>query len=333
MNLSDKKILITGAGGFIGSHLTEKLAKSYSSVRVLVRYTSDGRLGNIEEFPEEIRKRIEIFRGDLKNPDSIRRAVRGVDVVFHLGASISIPYSYQDPRDFVETNVGGTLNILEASREFGVSKLIVTSTSEVYGTAEYEPIDENHPLQPQSPYAASKVGADKITESFYKSFDLPATIIRPFNTYGPRQSMRAVIPTIIVQALTGNKIKLGSLTPKRDFTYVEDTVQGYVQIAESDNSTGEIINLGFGKTFSIGDVVRTVGRLLNKDLESIVETDEERIRPEKSEVMLLLCDNKKAKRLLGWEPKINFEEGLERTIRYIKKYLDKYSKRSETYSR
>lgn len=331
MRLDNKKILITGAGGFIGSHLTEELVNKGYNIRAFVRYTSDGRTGYIEEFPREKQKKIEIFRGDLKNSESVRRAVKGIDVIFHLGASISIPYSYEDPRDFVETNVVGTLNILESSRKEKISKIVITSSSEVYGTAKYEPIDENHPLQSQSPYSATKISADKISESFYKSFDLPVSIIRPFNTYGPRQSTRAVIPAIITQALTKKKIKLGSLTPKRDFTYVEDTVRGYIKIMESDNSVGEIINIGSGETFSIRDIVKKVGRLLNKNLESIVEIEKERIRPEESEVMLLLCDNAKAKRLLGWKPEINLEDGLKKTIEYIEKNLDKYSRENETY--
>lgn len=331
MKLINKKVLVTGAGGFIGSHLTERLVELGSKVRTFVRYTSNGRLENIEEFPRKVLDKIEIFKGDLKSPDSVERAVEGINVIFHLGAIISIPYSYEDPRDFIETNIVGTLNILGAARKYDVNKVVITSTSEVYGTARYTPIDENHPLQPQSPYAASKVGADKLSESFYKSFDLPVAIIRPFNTYGPRQSMRAVIPTIITQALIKDKIKLGSLTPKRDFTYVEDIVQGYIKIAKSNSSIGKIINIGSGKAYSVKDIVKTIGQILNKNLESKIEIEEERIRPGKSEVMLLLCDNTKAKKLLRWEPKVSLEEGLKKTIEYIEKHPNKYFKRSEIY--
>jgi NAD dependent epimerase/dehydratase len=324
MELGDKRVLVTGAGGFIGSHLTEKLVELGADVRAFVRYTSDGRLGNIEEFSNETLKKIELVRGDLKNPDGVERAVADMDVVFHLAASISIPYSYVDPRTFVETNVTGTLNVLKAAQEFGMEKIIITSTSEVYGTALYTPIDEKHPLQPQSPYAASKVGADKLAESFYKAYDLPVTIIRPFNAFGPRQSIRAVIPTIIAQALTKDKIKLGSLSPKRDFTYVRDTADSFIKIAESDASTGEVVNVGSGQAVSIRDVVRVVGDILGEDLESKVETEEKRVRPEKSEVMLLLCDNSKARDLLSWQPKVSLEQGLRETVDYIRQNISKY---------
>jgi len=324
MDLQGKKVLVTGASGFIGSHLTEKLVELGADTSVFLRYTSDGRIGNLKYLPADVLKSTRVFRGDLKSADGVYRAAKGADVIFHLGASISIPYSYIDPRDFIDTNVTGTLNVLRATQECDVKKVITTSTSEVYGTAVYTPIDEKHPLQPQSPYAASKVGSDKLAESFYKSFDLPVAIIRPFNTYGPRQSARAVIPTIITQALISDKIKIGSLSPERDFTYVGDSVNGFVQIAESENSTGEVINIGSGESMSIGNLIKIIGSILGRDLESIVEIDEERIRPEKSEVMLLLCDNSKAKRLLGWEPKISLEEGLRRTIEYIRQNIDDY---------
>ena len=266
MDLEGKKLLITGASGFIGSHLTEELVNLGYDVRVFVRYTSDGNLGELSHLSTDLLKKIEIVRGDLKNYDSVLRAVKDVDVIFHLGALISIPYSYLDPRDFVETNITGTLNILNAAKNFNTKKIIITSTSETYGTAIYTPMDENHPLQAQSPYSASKISADKLAESFFKSFDLPVAIIRPFNTYGPRQSMRAVLPAIIYQALTKDKLKLGSLTPQRDLTFVRDTVLAFIKIAESEKSVGEIINIGNGKTISIQELVEKVGIMLDKKL-------------------------------------------------------------------
>jgi dTDP-glucose 4,6-dehydratase len=322
MDLTDKKILVTGAGGFIGSHLTEELAKKGCKVRAFVRYKSSGDIGNLEEIDPEILKKIEVVRGDLKNPDSVKRAIQGIDVVFHLGALISIPYSYVDPRDFVETNVTGTLNILKTCQEEKVKKIIITSTSEVYGTGIYTPIDEKHPLQAQSPYSASKMSADKIAESFYNSYNLPVSTIRPFNCYGPRQSKRAVIPTIIYQALTSEELKLGSLEPKRDFTYVKDTAQGFIKVAESDNSIGNTFNISSGKTITIRELVETIGKILGKNL--IPKEDKEKIRPEKSEVRILLGDNKKAKEILGWEPKHSLEQGLKKTIEHVRKNIKNY---------
>lgn len=323
MDLIQKRVLVTGAGGFIGSHLVEKLVSLGARVRCFVRYRGDGGIGELENLSKEILEKIEIVRGDLKNVDSVKRAIKNIEVVFHLGALIAIPYSYEDPRDFIETNVLGTLNILRNCQEENVEKIIITSTSEVYGTAIYSPIDEKHPLQPQSPYSASKIAADNIALSFYRTYNLPVTIIRPFNTFGPRQSTRAVIPTIITQALTKDSIKLGSLSPKRDFNFVEDTVEGFIKIAESDNSEGKVINIGSGKTISIGGIIEIIKKIMGKDF--IVETDEERIRPEKSEVGFLLCDNTKAKNILGWEPKNSFEEGLHQTIHYIQQNLGKYN--------
>lgn len=329
MELVDKKILVTGAGGFIGSHLTEELVKLGANVRVFLRYKSDASIGNLKELPKDILDKIDIVRGDLKNPDSVNRAVKGTDIIFHLAALISIPHSYEDPRDFIETNVVGTLNVLRSAHEYDVKKIIITSTSEVYGTARYTPIDENHPLQAQSPYSATKISADKIAESFYRAYNLPIVIVRPFNTYGPRQSTRAVIPTIIGQALAKDRIKLGSLHPKRDFTFVKDTVEGYIKVAESDKVIGEIINIGYGEAVSMGEIVEMIKKILGKKLE--IETDEQRIRPESSEVDLLLCDNKKAKEKINWFPKTNFEQGIKETIDYIKENfnkfdVDKYSK-------
>lgn len=322
MELTNKKVLITGAGGFIGSHLTEELLNNGCKIRVFLRYKSSGSIGNLEELPKEALEKIEIVRGDLKNYDSVRRAVKEMDIIFHLGALISIPYSYTDPRDYVDTNVTGTLNILKASQDYGIKRVILTSTSEVYGTAKYTPIDENHPLQAQSPYSASKISADKIAESFYDSFNLPITIIRPFNTYGPRQSKRAIIPTIIYQAVSNNKIKLGSLEPKRDLTFVKDTIQGFVKAAESEKSIGETINICSGKAISMRELVEKTGELIGRKIE--VETDEKKIRPKNSEVMLLLGKNQKAKELLGWSQKHTLELGLKQTIEYIKNNLEKY---------
>lgn len=322
MNLKNKKILVTGAGGFIGSHLTEQLIKTGAIVKVFLRYNSKADLGYLKEFDKSVLNNIEIIRGDLKNVDSVTRAIKNIDIIFHLGALISIPYSYIDPRDYVDTNIIGTLNILKAAQEHNVKKIIITSTSETYGTALYSPINEEHPLQAQSPYAATKISADKIAESFKKSFNLPIAIIKPFNTYGPRQSTRAVIPTIIYQALTGNKIRLGNLNPKRDFTFVKDTVDGFIKIAKSDNSIGETINIGFGETISIKELVKTIGKIMNKKL--IIKIEKTKSRPDDSEVKLLLCDNSKAKKLIGWKPKTSLNEGLNKTIDYIKEHLEEY---------
>ncbi|MFH1607962.1 MAG: SDR family NAD(P)-dependent oxidoreductase [archaeon] len=327
MELKGKRVLVTGAGGFIGSHLTEELVKMGSKVRALVRYNSDGNIKNLKELPKEILNEIEIIRGDLKNYDCVKRAVKDVDVVFHLGALISIPYSYDDPRDFVETNIIGTLNILQASREYDVKKVVVTSTSEVYGTAIYSPMNEKHPLQAQSPYSATKISADKLAESFYRTYNLPVATIRPFNTYGPRQSMRAVIPTIIYQALTNDKIKLGSLSPKRDFNYVKDVVRGFIKVAESDESIGKTINISSGKTISIEELVEKIKSIINKEF--TIETKDERIRPEKSEVMMLLGDNSEAKNVLGWEPIYSLEQGLTEVVDYVRNNFDKYKEERE----
>lgn len=322
MELKGKKVLVTGAGGFIGSHLVEKLIEIGADVRIFVRYTSQGETRHIDKLPEKDREKIEIFMGDLKDFDAVKNAMKGVDVVFHLGAVISIPHSYKDPQEFLETNTLGTFNVLMAAKEEGVKKIIITSTSEVYGTALYTPIDEKHPLQAQSPYSASKIAAEKFAESFYNAYGTPVAIIRPFNTYGPRQSMRAVIPTIIAQALTKDKIKLGALSPKRDFNYVKDTIDGFIKIAESENSIGEVINVGSGNSVSIGEIVDTIKKILNKDFE--VETDEERIRPEKSEVKVLICDNSKAREKIMWEPKYPLEKGLKEVIDYILENIKDY---------
>ncbi|MEK6760764.1 MAG: SDR family NAD(P)-dependent oxidoreductase [Nanoarchaeota archaeon] len=323
MDLGKKRILVTGSSGFIGSHLVEELVKKGALVRCFVKYNSNHDIENLRKISSEALKKVEIFMGDLKNIESVNNSMKGVDVVFHLGAQISIPYSYEDPRDFLETNVLGTLNVLEAAKQNKVERIVVTSTSEVYGTALYTPIDEKHPLQPQSPYAASKVGADKLAESFQKTYNLPITIIRPFNTYGPRQSMRAVIPTIIVQALTKDKIKIGSLTPKRDFNYVKDTVDGFIKIAESPDTIGKTVNVGSGRAVSIGEIIEMIKKILGKDFK--VEIDDERKRPENSEVMVLLSNNSLAKDLMSWEPKTSLEEGLKESINYVRENIKDYN--------
>ena len=312
---SRKKVLVTGAGGFIGSHLIERLLDLGADVKGFVRYNSRNDWGLLEIIPPQKLDSLQIVSGDLQDFDAVFSAVRDVDVIFHLGSLISIPYSYIRPRDTIENNILSTLNILTAARDLGVEKVVHTSSSEVYGTALYVPIDEKHPLQGQSPYSASKIGADKIAESFYCSFDLPVATIRPFNTYGPRQSARAIIPTIITQAIEQEKIKLGSLFPTRDYTFVKDTVNGFISTAESKSSIGEVINIGSNFEISMGDLAQRISSLLNKDIE--ITQDSSRVRPLKSEVKRLWCDNAKAKRLLGWEPQVSLDEGLKETIEWI----------------
>ena len=312
---SRKKVLVTGAGGFIGSHLIERLIDLGADVKGFARYNSRNDWGLLEIIPSQKLDSLQIISGDLQDYDAVFSAVRDVDVIFHLGSLISIPYSYIRPRDTIENNILSTLNILTAARDLGVEKVVHTSSSEVYGTALYVPIDEKHPLQGQSPYSASKIGADKIAESFYCSFDLPVATIRPFNTYGPRQSARAIIPTIITQAIDQEKIKLGSLFPTRDYTFVKDTVNGFISTAESKSSIGEVINIGSNFEISMGDLAQRISSLLNKDIE--ITQDSSRVRPLKSEVKRLWCDNAKAKRLLGWEPQVSLDEGLKETIEWI----------------
>ena len=291
MNWKAKKVLITGAGGFIASHLSEQLVSMGAQVRAFTRYNSRNDVGMLRLIPPDVFSELEIVYGDLRDVEAVHGAVRGMDTVFHLGALIAIPYSYVHPREVIETNVMGTVNVLMAARDFGVRRVVHTSTSEVYGTAQYTPIDESHPLQGQSPYSASKIGADKIAESFYRSFEVPVVTLRPFNTYGPRQSARAVIPTIITQALTRDEVKLGSLDPSRDFTYVRDTANGFIHVAEADNVLGEEINLGNDNTIRIGDLAEKIFSIIGKTPRVI--TDAQRIRPGKSEV----------KRTLGFKPK------------------------------
>jgi len=316
MNLKNKKVLVTGAGGFIGSHLVELLVNKGCKVRALVHYNSFNRWGWLDYIDKKIKDSIEVFAGDIRDPYGVKKAMQGCDVVFHLAALIGIPYSYHSPDTYVDTNIKGTLNILQAARELEIQKVIHTSTSEVYGTAQFVPITENHPVNPQSPYAATKAGTDFLALSFYRSFNLPIAIIRPFNTYGPRQSARAVIPTIISQIKSGKKeMKMGSPHPTRDLTYVKDTVKGFIKIAESDNSIGKVINIGNNSEIAIGDLARMIIKLMNADVEIV--TDETRIRPNKSEVEELWADNKKAKKLLGWSPEYTLEEGLKETIEWF----------------
>ena len=322
MKIESKRTLVTGAGGFIGSHLVEALVRMGAEVRVFVRYNSRGELGFLERLPGEIKEEIEVFAGDLKDPEALRRPARGCEIVFHLGSLIAIPYSYVNPMDFVQTNILGTANLLNTCLRSNTEKIVHTSTSEVYGTAIYCPMDEKHPLQAQSPYSATKIAADKLAESYYRAFDLPVAIARPFNTYGPRQSARAIIPTIVLQALNGDNVVLGSLDPARDFTYVEDTVRGLIEVAKSRDSVGEVFNIGCGKEISIRELVQVMLSIIGKKAE--IFKDDERVRPEKSEVDRLMCDNSKARKLLGWEPRIDLTDGLRRTIDWFKSHVGEY---------
>lgn len=313
MKLDGKKILVTGADGFIGSHLTEELVLCGYDVRAFIFYNSFNSWGWLDQSDPDIKKNLDVFAGDIRDPHGVKQAMKGCDVVFHLAALIAIPYSYHSPDTYVDTNIKGTLNVVQAARELGTEKVIHTSTSEVYGTARYVPIDENHPFQGQSPYSASKIGADQIAMSFYLSFETPVTIIRPFNTYGPRQSARAVIPTIITQiANAKDTIKLGSLHPTRDFSYVKDVVRGFIVVAESDQSVGEVINIGSNYEISIGDTARLISEVMGTEIE--IETDEQRFRPENSEVERLWADNSKAKKLTGWVPKYGDRDGLKKGL-------------------
>lgn len=316
MNLINKKILVTGADGFIGSHLVETLVDKGYDVKAFVYYNSFNSWGWLDTFPKEKLEKIEIFTGDIRDPNGVRTAIKGCDVVFHLAALIAIPYSYHSPDSYVDTNIKGTLNVLQACRDLGVEKLLVTSTSEVYGTALYVPIDEKHPKQGQSPYSATKIGADYMAESFYRSFDLPVTIVRPFNTYGPRQSARAVIPTIITQLLSGKtEIKLGAIHPTRDLLFVKDTANGFVEIAKSDKTNGQEINIATNSEISIGDLAQKIINIINPSAKII--TDEERLRPEKSEVERLFGDNTKIKELTEWKTSYTLDKGLEETIAWF----------------
>lgn len=318
-----KKVLVTGADGFIGSHLVEELLKEGYDVRAFVYYNSFSSWGWLDTLPKEKLDKIEIFSGDIRDPNGVREAMKGVDEVYHLAALIAIPFSYHSPDSYVDTNIKGTLNVLQAARDLNTKRVLITSTSEVYGTAKYVPIDEEHPYQGQSPYSATKIGADRIAESFYRSFDMPITIVRPFNTYGPRQSARAVIPTIITQLLSGAKeIKLGSLSPTRDFNYVKDTVRGFIEIAKSDKTIGQEINIATQQEISIGELAEELIKQINPNAKIVC--DEIRLRPENSEVNRLLGSNKKIKELTNWEPKYSLEEGLRETIEFLKNNMNKY---------
>ena len=316
------KILVTGADGFIGSHLTEELVKKGYEVKAFVFYNSFNTWGWLDTLPQSLMRHVEIFQGDVRDPNGVRDALRGCAAVFHLAALIAIPFSYHSPDTYVDTNIKGTLNVLQAARETG-TRVLVTSTSEVYGTAQYVPIDERHPYQGQSPYSATKIGADRLAESFYRSFELPVTIVRPFNTYGPRQSARAVIPTIITQLLAGKtEIKLGSLTPTRDFNYVKDTANGFISIYESNQTVGEEINIATQKEISIGQLAEELIRQINPEARIVCE--EQRLRPGKSEVNRLLGCNLKITELTDWRPRYTFAQGLEETIAFLRDHLGQY---------
>lgn len=318
-----KKVLITGSDGFIGSHLTEELVMHGYQVKAFVFYNSFNHWGWLEALPKEICKEIEIFSGDVRDPNGVRKAMAGMDMVFHLAALIAIPFSYHSPDSYIDTNIKGTLNILQAARDCNMQRVLITSTSEVYGTAQYVPIDESHPFQGQSPYSATKIGADRLAESFYRSFSLPVTIVRPFNTYGPRQSARAVIPTIISQLLEGKtEIKLGALTPTRDFNYVKDTVCGFRKIAESNQTIGEEINIATQTEISIGKLAEELIHQINPN--ATIACDNERIRPEKSEVNRLIGSNNKIQKLTTWKPKYTLKKGLSETIEFMMQHKNVY---------
>lgn len=315
------KVLVTGAGGFIGSHLTERLVAEGFEVRVLVRYNGRDDRGQIDRLPRSVQHAIEVHRGDLKDPESVRKAVEGRNIVFHLGALIAIPYSYQNPLDVVQTNVVGTAHILDACRASrDLERVVLTSTSEVYGTAQYVPIDEKHPLRGQSPYAATKIGSDALGESYHRAFGLPVSILRPFNTFGPRQSARAIIPTIISQALSRPVVRLGSLDPRRDLTYVKDTVSGFLAIARCEAAIGRVVNVGRGDDVSIGDLVERIGQRLGTPI--VVKADPDRVRPAASEVGRLLAGTALAQELWGWTPQYSLDQGLDETIAWVRENLD-----------
>ena len=317
------KILVTGAGGFIGSHLVERLVAVGHDVRAMVRYNGRGDHGHLKTVPEDVRSAIEIVSGDVTDASQVRRLVQGCDAVCHLAALIGIPYSYEAPRSYVETNVLGTLNILEACRDSNIRRVVVTSTSEVYGTARYTPIDEVHPLQGQSPYSASKIGADKLAESFFTSFNLPVVTLRPFNTYGPRQSARAIIPTVLTQAISGAKeIQLGSLDPQRDLTFVTDTAEGFRLAVETADIEGETIHFGSGKAVTIGELAQRCLDVVGSKAKIVTSSD--RVRPAKSEVGLLLCNPEKAAKLLNWTPQVSLDQGLTWTADYLRERIADY---------
>jgi NAD dependent epimerase/dehydratase len=326
VNWTGKRVLVTGAGGFIGSHLIERLVELGANTRAFVHYNALGSWGWLDHSP--LRGEMTVMAGDICDSDSVREAMKTIDVVFHLAALIAIPYSYRAPTSYVRTNIGGTLNVLQAAREIGIERLVHTSTSEVYGTARYVPIDEAHPLQGQSPYSASKIGADKMAEAFSLSFNLPVVTVRPFNTFGPRQSARAVLPTIMSQCLAGGTVKLGNLSPTRDLNFVENTVEGFVMAASAPDAVGHTLNLGSGREISIGDLARLIATIAGHEI--TIEMDEARLRPIGSEVERLLADNTLARKLLGWEPSVSLEEGLHRTLEWMK--LNARSYRTNIYA-
>ncbi len=318
-----KKILVTGADRFIGSHLTELLMEQGYDVKAFTYYNSFNSWGWLDSFPKDKLKELEIFSGDIRDPNGVREAIKGVDAVFHLAALIAIPFSYHSPDSYVDTNIKGTLNVLQAARDAQLERVLVTSTSEVYGTAQYVPIDEKHPFQGQSPYSATKIGADRLAESFYRSFQLPVTIVRPFNTFGPRQSARAVIPTIISQLIAGqDEIKLGALSPTRDFNYVKDTVAGFLSIYQSDQTIGEEINIATQTEISIQDLAEEIICQLRPNAKIV--SDEQRIRPKDSEVNRLLGSNEKIMKLTNWKPQYTFEQGIQETISFIQNNMSAY---------
>jgi len=320
MNWADKKVLVTGAGGFIGSHLTERLVELGADVRAFVHYNALGRWGWLDVSP--VKEHLEVVPGDIADRDSVSKAVQGVDVIFHLAALIGIPYSYRAPISYIQTNIVGTLNVLQTALDGDVERVVHTSTSEAYGTAQYVPIDEEHPLQGQSPYSATKIGADKLAESYYRSFDLQVATIRPFNTYGPRQSARAVIPTIVTQALTQSTIRLGNLSPTRDLNYVKDTVAGFISIAEHPDAVGQAINIGTGHEIAIGDLASKILEIMGRDLP--IEREGQRARPDASEVDRLCADITKAERFLEWHPKYSLREGLQKTIAWVEANIKQF---------
>jgi len=322
LSLEGRSVLVTGAGGFIGGHVVERLVNDGARVRALCRYNSRNERGTLDWLAPEVTADVEVILGELRDVESVSDAVAGMDVVIHLGAQIAIPYSYVNPRDFIEVNVLGTLNVAEAARRHGVARVVHTSTSEVYGSAQTVPMTETHPLEPQSPYAASKLAADKLIDSYHRSFDLPACVVRPFNTYGPRQSARAIIPTIISQALAGSTLRLGSLTPRRDLTFAADTAAGFVAAATAEGAVGRTIQLGANHDVSVGDLVRLVGEVLGREL--TVETDPRRVRPEASEVVRLISGPFLAEEVLGWRAEVPLHEGLAQTIAWMERNAERY---------
>ncbi len=320
MNWNGKRVLITGAGGFIGSHLSERLVELGAEVRALVHYNALSAWGWLDQSP--MREAMHVVAGDVTDRDSVRQAMQNTEIVFHLAALIAIPYSYQAPVSYVRTNIEGTLNVMQAARDAGIECVVHTSTSEVYGTARYVPIDETHPLQGQSPYAASKIGADKIAEAFHLSFGVPVVTVRPFNTFGPRQSARAVIPAVITQLHVGQVVRLGNTRPTRDLNFVGNTVDGFVLAASTPAAIGQTINLGSGSEISIGDLAQLIARLMDKPMR--IESEDTRVRPVGSEVERLLADNRLARELLGWEPRVALEDGLQRTIEWIQQHPERY---------